>query len=218
MPSKICPNCGHKNKASESICTKCGNFLDETTQPVAQTVEQPEPMAPEPQKEEEAAAGVRKPDETSSGSVPVGSTYTIKSGGDFLRYLPILISAIILAIYILLDLYVIQSIYLFFVFLLLIFLVPGMVRNRSSPVKFFTGGFRIPSNGTSEDFYFRDIDSAEVVNPSPGTQMVTLSMGHGEKRVTLDFDRVYPLRLFLTQLNRRRIPINVKRNETSESA
>lgn len=218
MPSKICSNCGYKNKGSESICAQCGNLLDDTTSSAPQPVQNAEPVMPQPDKAEEPTVPQPSTQTSETGSTPVGSTYTIKSGGDFMRYLPIIISAVILVIYIILDLYVYQSIYLFFFFLLLIFLVPGMVRNRSSPVRFFTGGFRIPTDGSSEDFYFRDIDSAEVETPSPGIQMVTLSMGQGERKVTLDFDRVYPLRLFLTQLNRRRIPISVKRNDSTGSA
>ncbi len=215
MPSKICSNCGYKNKASESICAQCGNFLDSTSQQTTTPAEIKTPEAFEPKETAGTGKEGSAEEEQVPGSSPVGSTYTIKSGGDIIRYLPIIVSAVILVIYILLDLYVIQSLYLFFVFLLLIFIIPGLVRNWFSPVKFFTGGFRIPANGSSQDFYFRDIDSAEVVNPSPGIQMVTLSMGKGDRKVTLDFDRIYPLRLFLNQLNRRRIPISVKRNEAT---
>lgn len=212
MPSKVCPNCGHKNKASESICTQCGNFLDDvkpaSPMPADAPVQQPKEATPD---------NVPEPDEVRT-TRSVGKTITIRSGSEFYRYVPIIFSAVILVIYIVLDIFVIQSIYLFFVFLLLIFVIPSLARNWFSPVKMFTGGFRVPSDGNYESFYFREIDSAEVVNPTPGVQMVTLSLNQGEQQVTLDFEKIYPLRMLLTQLNRRKIPINVKRGENQQTA
>lgn len=201
MAKITCPNCGHRNKPTDSICMKCGSFLEDTGTGGRYNISEPVKSVPvSPEREEEVK----------SSSVVSGETIVVKTRGSLYRFLPIIIYGAFLGLYYVLINYYSISVYYFLPVLLVVFLTPQLTRKILFPVKFKPMGFNILHNGSSLEFLYSNIDDAIVKVPQRGIQMVTLSLEDPKRDVTFDFDQMFSLRLFLNQLNRRRIPIRME--------
>ncbi len=211
MSKTTCPNCGHKNKASTMICSQCGNYLGDTESRTEerysitnQPVQEPEPE-PEPVKEE-----VKQQPHPDSGD-----TIVVETRGSLFRFFPMIIYAAILAVYLVTVHFFYINPYYFMPILLLLFITPQLARKFFFPVKFNATGFNVPHDGRYMEFQYNEISNAVVKVPQRGIQMVTLAMDKRARNVTLDFDQMLSLRQFLSQLNRRRIPISIERENAA---
>ncbi|AKA48029.1 hypothetical protein IX51_01765 [uncultured archaeon] len=208
MAKITCSNCGHKVKSTDMICGECGNYLGEGTVSGNTRSTPQEPVTQETviQKEEVSEA---EPVRTAP-NVAAGDTINIQTKGSLYRFFPMIIYAVFLGVYIVSIEFLAISPYYFLPVLLLMFIAPQIARRIFFPVKFNPNGFNVPHNGNYLQFHYNEISNAVVRIPQRGIQMVTLSMDKSESNVTLDFDQMFSLRQFLSQLNRRRIPISVE--------
>lgn len=205
MAKIVCPECGHKNKSSEYICSKCGFYLGDMGASSTTEVSKPEVQQTQPSEQQQEQFTERT--KTSN------EVLKVQTRGSFFSVLPIALSiGILVALYYLIYTYSFPIYYLAPI-LILLFILPSLARRMSFPIKFTQTGFTIPQGSSSVDFQFNNIEEAVVSTPMRGVQEVMLSLKQESRKVTLDFDQMISLRHFLIQLQRRRIPVSIQRQQ-----
>lgn len=203
MAKIACPECGHKNKSSEYICSKCGFYLGDMGTSSSAEVVTPEPQQSQPFE--------TQPEQFKERTRTSSEVLKVKTRGSFFSVLPIALSiGILIVLYYLIYAYSIPIYYLAPI-LILLFILPSLARRMAFPIKFTQTGFSIPQGGSSVDFQFNNIEEAVVSTPMRGVQEVMLSLKQDNRNITLDFDQMISLRHFLIQLQRRRIPVSIQR-------
>ncbi len=198
MAKAQCPNCGHKNKSSASICASCGNFLLDSEFSM-QATENKEPVD-SPKAYD--ATSIVTPDTNQSADV-----IKVLSKKGIYSWLPTVIPFGVIAVFIALEYSIKMPTYSFIPFLLIILFLPSFLRKSVMGIQFFSGGFRILGSSRPEAFAYNNIESIHVKSAAPGIQPLTIFFKGSEKPITLEFDSVQTFRMMVMQLNRRRIPI-----------
>lgn len=198
MAKVRCPNCGHKNKSSASICANCGNFLLDSQFSMHAT-ENNEPVV-SPQAYD--THGIVEPVTNRSSDV-----IKVQSKKGIYSWLPTIIPFGVIAIFIALEYSIRMPTYSFIPFLLIILFLPSFLRKSVLGIQFLPGGFRIPVSDRIETFAYSNIENIQVKSASPGLQPLTISFKGSENPVTLEFDSMQTFRMMIMQFNRRRIPI-----------
>ncbi len=209
MAKIVCPECGHKNKSTDMICMKCGYYLGDMGAPSSQSGQistVPESNTP-PQEE-------RAPSTSSTSYTGTGDVIKVQTRGSIFSILPMVISIAILGVIYYLIYELSFPIYYVLPVLVVLFVLPTFTRRLSFPIKFTPSGFSVPKGSSSVEFQYSNIDSAVVEAPMRGIQLVKLSLKENSV-VTLDFDQMMSMRQFLMQLQRRRIPISIQRQQPS---
>lgn len=198
MATIVCSNCGYKNKASTMICTNCGNLLSES-----------QPVFTNPESVPAPVSNIQNERTNEPSSPQTGGTMiNISSRKGIIRWIPQIISAIVLVIFIVLEYLGQLPYYSFYVFLIIIFILPSLMRGIGTGIKFSAYGFRVEQGSTNDRFNYSDIENAKIDNSMPGLSSMTLSFSNNHSPVTMNFDSVGTFRMLIMQLRRRRIPVS----------
>lgn len=198
MAKTTCKNCGHKNPSSAAVCTKCGSFLfDEPVQTPSQTTQ----VAP--------AQNTDEPEVIETEATPYqGRIDTIKvAAGNSTQWISMIVGFALFAVFLVLSYTITLPSYSIYIFLVMIFVLPSLMRRSSMGVKFTPGGFSFPKTGNEEFFQFSSIDSVRIGMYDRSQQTLTLNFKDEHVPVKVDFRSIMVFRSFITALSRRRITI-----------
>lgn len=208
MPKNVCQNCGHKNKPADMICANCGTIIETPSMSSSASVSSNSFENKQPASSDNDVSNSFNSEATTQAAT-TGETLTVRSKNTAYRYIPMAITLGIVAVYYYVSTITTLPPYAFFPVLFLIFAVSSATRRFSMPMKFNQTGFVVPNNGSPVEVRYSNINNAVVRVISRGEQVVTLSLLQSEGDVSLKFDQVFPMRQFLAQLQRRRIPIKM---------
>ena len=207
MAKVVCKNCGHKNPSSAAVCENCGNFMFEDNQPAApvasQTVQE---NVQEPEVQETVPANVA---ESVQQTVPERAPVTIKvSGGAATQQLSTLSGFAILAVFFVLEyMGFLQNIYYFFVFLVLIFVVPSLLRRIGSVIQFIGPDFKFRKSGNNETYPLMDVENIQINQYNRMDQIMTIHFRENRAPLQVEFNSMMTFGTVVTAFRRRRIPV-----------
>lgn len=208
MAKVVCKNCGTKNPSSAASCSNCGSFLvDDAYQKPSQpdTFTQP----PAPVETEEAGGQDTQSAEPVETKPYEGPVETVKvPGGNSVQWISMVSTVGILAVFLGMEyLKVPLPSYSIYIFLVLIFVVPTLIRRTSTPIKFSPVGFTIPNTPEVPPVSYENIMNVRLGAYSRYEQSVTLFFKDSEKPLKLNFNSMVNFRSLIVTLNRRRVPI-----------
>lgn len=209
MAKTVCKNCGHKNPASAAVCENCGSFMfEEPKQPSQQASTQAPPDYTQDEQEPEqetTPASQYYDDSSSSQQEPV----TIKvSGGGAAQQFSTLSGFIILGAFFVLEyMGLLLNFYYFFVFLVLIFAVPTLIRRTTSVIRFNGYNFNFRNASVPESYPVSDIENVKIGQYDRMDQSLTINFKEGKTPLRVEFNSIMAFRSVVVAFSRRRIPI-----------
>lgn len=215
MAKVVCKNCGTKNPSSAVSCSNCGSFLvDDVSRTKSQPQSYTQPDVSEI--EENQQESTESTPENVEARPYDGPVETVKvPGGNSTQWLSMAVTFGILGVFLALEYlgFPLPS-YSIYIFLVLIFIIPSLLRRVGTSVKFNQMGFSIPDRPELEPVQFDNIMNAKLGMYSRYEQSVTLYFKGSEPALKLDFNSMTNFRSLIMMLNRRRIPI-VRENRTA---
>ncbi len=205
MAKVVCNNCGHKNPSSAASCAKCGSFLVDD---VPQTNEQPV-MGVQTEESEQPQMESEHNQENVEARPYEGRVETVKvPGGNSSQWIGMVSGFAVLGAFLVLEyLGIPLPSYSIYIFLVLIFILPSLLRRSTSVIKFNQAGFSIPSKPELNPVSFENIMDAKLGAYTRYEQTVTLYFKNSDPALKLDFTSMMNFRSFIVMLNKRRIPI-----------
>ncbi len=207
MAKVVCKNCGHKNPSSAAVCANCGNFLFEDNRPAAPEMSQTDQESvPEPEIQETDSANVVEPVQPTG---PERTPVNIKiNGGGALQQLSTLSGFVILAIFFGLEYSgYLGSYYYFFIFLVLIFAVPSLLRRFGSVIRFVGPDFTFRNTGSNETYPLMDVENIQINQYTRMDQIMTIHFRENRNPLQVEFNSMMTFGAVVTAFRRRRVPI-----------
>ena len=207
MAKVVCKNCGHKNPSSAAVCENCGNFLFEDNRTAEPKLAEPTTeIDQEPAIQETTTTNVAEPEQT---VYPEKTPVTIRiNGGGAAQQLSTLSGFAILAAFFALEyLGILRDYYYFFVFLVLIFAVPTLLRRVGSVVQFYGPDFRFKNAENNESYPLMDVENIQINQYNRMDQILTIHFRENKTPLQVEFNSMLTFGSVITAFRRRRIPV-----------